>query len=368
MKAIIKKIFAAVFVFAVNSLPVLSYGQQMEDVQNSAPDFVRGDKIIFEDNFSTNTPDEVRLARWFSWPCKGKFGYLPRNYFDIEKTHEYALKIKSATEPVPVISPIVPGLTALPDTFTIEYDFLLDSPGASLSLCLDFSKQLGNCALHEFGITNDGDKGLLFTFHQASDKDGRITAKEQVEKVPCPRIYNFWRHFAFSYKNRAIKCFIDTTNVLSVADCGFRPLNYYQKFDGPVQMKYVVIAKGEGKNALFNKLYTEKKFTTHDILFDVNKSTIKEESMPFLTQLAEWLRKNPRVNIEIDGHTDSDGDEGANIKLSRERADEVKKQLASMGIYINRLTTRGYGSSKPIQSNATAEGKANNRRVEFIKL
>lgn len=331
--------------------------------------FVRGDKVIFEDDFSTNTAESDHLARWFSWPCKGKFGYLNKKYYDIQKVDEFVLKIKAGAEPVPVISPIIAGQNYLTDTFTIEYDFLLDAPGASVSLGLDYSKKLGNCSLESFEITNDGGRGLLLTFHQKhADNDEHVTTKDITAKIPCDHIYQFWRHFSFSYKNRTIRCFVDTAKVLAVADCGFKPTTYYQEFKGPVQVKYVVLAKGEGKLVLFDKLITENKFTTHDILFDVNKSSIREESMSFITQLAEWLKKNPSINIEIDGHTDSDGDEAFNMKLSMERAEEVKKKLMDAGIYMSRLTTRGYGSTRPLQSNNTPEGRANNRRVEFIKL
>jgi len=74
------------------------------------------------------------------------------------------------------------------------------------------------------------------------------------------------------------------------------------------------------------------------------------------------------VKLEIDGHTDSDGDDGINMQLSFERAYEVKKQLVQMGINEERLTVKGLGASKPLQPNTTPEGKANNRRVEFIKM
>jgi outer membrane protein OmpA-like peptidoglycan-associated protein len=117
----------------------------------------------------------------------------------------------------------------------------------------------------------------------------------------------------------------------------------------------------------FSQILTEKKFTTHAIHFDVDRSTIQPESYDFLQQLADWLRSNPTVKLEIDGHTDNDGNPESNMKLSHARADEVKKQLVALGADGNRLSTKGYGASKPIQPNDTPEGKANNRRVEFIK-
>ena len=117
----------------------------------------------------------------------------------------------------------------------------------------------------------------------------------------------------------------------------------------------------------FNKLLTDKKFVTHAILFDVNSATIKRESMSFIADLARWLKENPTIKLEIDGHTDNDGAPEANMLLSRHRAEEIKARLTAAGINKARLTTKGFGSSTPFFPNTTPEGKANNRRVEFIK-
>jgi outer membrane protein OmpA-like peptidoglycan-associated protein len=121
-------------------------------------------------------------------------------------------------------------------------------------------------------------------------------------------------------------------------------------------------------SVVFNQLVTEKKFATHAIHFAVNSSVIERESIDFVKQLATWLKQNPAIRLEIDGHTDSDGDSYRNIKLSLERAGAVKRALTTEGIPAGRLSTKGYGAIKPIQPNTSAEGKANNRRVEFVRL
>lgn len=118
-----------------------------------------------------------------------------------------------------------------------------------------------------------------------------------------------------------------------------------------------------------SKLITEGKFVTSGILFDVNSDKIKPESYGVLKDIATVLKENEDVKVKIVGHTDSDGEDSFNMTLSAKRAASVKNTLASeFGIKANRMTTEGKGESEPVSPNNTPEGKANNRRVEFIKL
>jgi outer membrane protein OmpA-like peptidoglycan-associated protein len=106
----------------------------------------------------------------------------------------------------------------------------------------------------------------------------------------------------------------------------------------------------------------------HGILFDVDKATLRPESMGSINEIYNLLKKNSSLKFEIDGHTDNTGTSAHNLDLSQQRADAVKTQLVSMGIDASRLTTKGLGDTKPIDTNDTPEGKANNRRVEFLKM
>ena len=118
-----------------------------------------------------------------------------------------------------------------------------------------------------------------------------------------------------------------------------------------------------------SKLITEGRFSTTGILFDVNSDRIKASSEGTLKEIAQVLKENPTVKIKIIGHTDADGADAANQTLSEKRAVSVKNTLsADFGIAADRMTTEGKGESQPVDKNDTPQGKANNRRVEFLKL
>jgi len=122
-----------------------------------------------------------------------------------------------------------------------------------------------------------------------------------------------------------------------------------------------------GNMIMVGQKFTDAKIVTYGINFDIDKSTLRPESMGTFNQIKRIMTDNPELTFEIGGHTDNTGTAPHNLTLSQQRADAVKTQLVTMGIDATRLTTKGYGDTKPIASNATPEGKANNRRVEFVR-
>jgi OOP family OmpA-OmpF porin len=118
-----------------------------------------------------------------------------------------------------------------------------------------------------------------------------------------------------------------------------------------------------------HKLVEEGKFSTTGILFDVNSAKIKPESSGVLREIADVLKKFPDIKVKIIGHTDSDGTDAANLELSKKRAEAVKQSLVNeSGIEAARLESDGKGEKEAVGDNKTREGKAQNRRVEFIKI
>lgn len=103
----------------------------------------------------------------------------------------------------------------------------------------------------------------------------------------------------------------------------------------------------------------------HGINFETGKAVITEESNEVLDRVVSLMKLNPLFKLEIEGHTDSQGDDAMNMELSQKRANAVKQYLVDKGVDASRLTAKGYGETKPVADNETAEGRAENRRVEL---
>ena len=122
------------------------------------------------------------------------------------------------------------------------------------------------------------------------------------------------------------------------------------------------------KDAPLQKMNSGATIVLENIFFKTNSANLESESFIELTKLTELLVKNETLRIRIEGHTDSDGDEAANLKLSQARALSVKTYLESKGIVASRIESEGFGETQPIETNATPEGKAKNRRTVFRVL
>ncbi len=117
------------------------------------------------------------------------------------------------------------------------------------------------------------------------------------------------------------------------------------------------------------KMLEQNKWVTHGILFDVNSDKIKPESYGTLKEMGTVLKEYPDLKVKIVGHTDADGSDASNLDLSKRRAAAVKESLSKeFGIDAGRMETDGKGEGEPIDKNDSPAGKANNRRVEFIKI
>jgi OmpA-OmpF porin, OOP family len=123
---------------------------------------------------------------------------------------------------------------------------------------------------------------------------------------------------------------------------------------------------GVGNN-IVDELKSEGRARLYGILFDTDSDHLKDESKPTLDSLVAAASTQPSWKFAIEGYTDNTGGEAHNQTLSEKRAISVKAYLVNSGVDANRLTTQGFGASKPVSSNDTALGRSQNRRVEIVK-
>ncbi len=127
-----------------------------------------------------------------------------------------------------------------------------------------------------------------------------------------------------------------------------------------------VVRTDVARNYDLTPIETGAKVTLKNIYFNVSKYNLKSESFPELDRLATLLRENPTMQIKLEGHTDIVGDFDANVELSRNRVNAVKRYVVSKGILAGRIETVGYGPSRPINTNKSLKERPENRRVELV--
>jgi len=308
-------------------------------------DFVPGDTIIFADDFSDDQDGEFP-SHWNLDAGQSILNKVGSSEAFCITEGNYAF-----------VSPRMKNQSYLTKAFTIEFNFYANN---SYGLIIRFHEANGSD-----GDVHFGDAGGVNTSYFTKDFGGSFPDNTVSFK-------NNWHHAAFIFKNGTIKCYVDQYRVLVMPNLSdFVPqslkLGGIGGQDNPIVFKDVRIASGGNMNSIAQK-FTDSKIVTHGINFDVDKATIKPESMGTLNMIVKVMQNNPDLKFEIDGHTDNSGASPHNMVLSQQRADAVEAQLISMGIDASRLTTKGFGDTKPISSNDTQDGKANNRRVEFVRM
>lgn len=314
-------------------------------------DFVPGDTILMEDHF-TDDQDGEFPAHWKLITGQGVIN-------NVENEPMYVCTQGG------IVTPRMKKPAYLPNQYTVEYDYYVSSNFGGLNqINLMFDDKVDGYTEGKMNLSIDhANVNMIFVGGQLN------------QNVPADLggdgYYNKWHHMAVAVKDKQVKVYVDQFRVLSVPDCGYHAGAVGFTINGTngngiIGFKNFRLAKG-GRMNMLTKKFTDTKIITHGINFDYNKASIRPESMGTLNAIVQILKDNPEVTFEIGGHTDGDGNDGYNMTLSQQRADAVKAQLVKMGIDAARLSTKGYGKTKPISDNTTPEGKANNRRVEFVK-
>ncbi len=273
-------------------------------------------------------------------------------------------------------------IKTLPDNFTIEYDLLFippekrDGPNTA-AVGLQFINKTGKTAFDYgpdrsyFEMDPYMNNINVATYTKLGDK---LLANEfNVKDLNRNSILNY--HVAVWRQKNRLRVYLNETKVVDVPSLLSPDIKYNT-------VRFATALNNDGSTWLLsnfkyatglpdtrNKLITEGKFSTTGILFDVNASSIKSSSYGTLKDIATVLKENNDLKVKIIGHTDNDGNDASNLALSKKRADAVKDILVKeFGIDESRMQTDGKGETQPIAPNTSTEGKAQNRRVEFIKI
>ena len=329
-------------------------------------DFVPGEKIVgFEDfmqdaigdfpaKWNTNASGEIvtvagRPGRWLKLTKGGAF--------------------------VPELVPV------LPDNFTLEFDLLVP-PGFN-------SSYFFNASIVELADVNQiqpwqsSDNRFTLVSWPAGSPTWQTWAEQRLQGVSTATVRADTKapgkdgrpvHIALARQGARVRVYVNEEKAWDVPRAMLPAAKYnailffVPNVDAGAVYFVGNVRLAVGAPDTRNKLLTQGKWVTNGILFDVNSDRIKGESYGTLKEIAGVLTENADLKVRIVGHTDADGEAASNLDLSRRRAAAVKAALVTtFTIDAARMDTDGKGENEPADKNDSATGKANNRRVEFVK-
>ena len=329
-------------------------------------DFVPGDEIFFDD------------------PVEGeKLGEFPSRW-DFVSGEECEIITLNGEQVIKLsgwhstISPLMKEADYLPEDFTIEFDvWSNDKYGSSNNDHIDLI--LGSAEAEEIVVVNlnpafnenpaeGAQSDITYSFRSPAGDIREGSAKgESLTPLIQP---DSWLHVAASFNKRAFKYYvngvrmINLPNVMRPTRMALRSVSNCEEKDR-FYLKNIRMAKGAVP--LYDRLMSEGKIVTYAITFETGKADLKPESMVEIHRVAGLMKDNPGLEFEVQGHCDATGSDKVNDPLSQKRAEAIVAALVEEGIAQARLTAVGKGSHQPIASNSTEEGRAKNRRVEFVK-
>ncbi len=340
--------------------------QQQSNLDWSNFDFISGDEIIFEDN----QQGERNGAFPSKWDLAN--GSVENAVLDGENVIMF---IRTNSNSDGGIVPLMANSDEdyLPDEFTVEFDAYFETHNRIYRILFYDGKNQRR--LNRSANPGSNNRVDRVTITQNSVKFGSITnhypgfgislSDDNANSEPG------WRRISISFNTGTLKVYIDEMRVLNIPNMDYNPLGLTFAYHNPNgghlgYIKNIRVAKGAVP--LYDRLVTDGRIVTTGIRFDVNKATLRPESFGIINEVVKLMQQIPELHFSVEGHTDSDGSETLNQTLSEARANAVVHEMINMGISPNRLVSVGYGQTVPVADNATPEGKAQNRRVEFVKI
>ncbi|WP_100614933.1 OmpA family protein [Confluentibacter citreus] len=330
-------------------------------------DYVPGDKLLFFDDFSQDFIGDFP-SRW-NTNASGevvKFNKVEGNWFELKPGYGIYY---------------IPDIKSLPEDYTLEFDILTEglsqktSSNARLTVYFSDNNLFDEGAQHyvsaslPFGQYGAFDIRMYNYFNRKSSISSYIKADIRNEVKNQPHIAisvtkNRYRLWVNEVKYVDIPRLVEQVNVLNYVKFHINNLK-----DGEERIFIRNLKLAEGGQDLRRELLSNGKVSTNGILFDSGSANIQPQSYGIIRQISQVLQQDAAIKLNIVGHTDSDGSNDANLKLSKARAEAVKNALIKVySISSDRLQTDGKGASAPVNDNTTPNGKAQNRRVEFIKI
>ncbi|MET7030566.1 OmpA family protein [Sediminicola luteus] len=329
-------------------------------------DYVPGDQIIFYDDFTKDFVGDFPSK----WNTNGggevvTMNDSPEKWMELLPGYNIYY---------------IPDVPKLPEEYTIEFDVMAvglsnkTSSTATMRIALsDDDKfkdganfvhaQLPFCQYAAVGITMSNhinNKREIYSVVRADLRE-EVLQRPHVSIAVNKKRFRLWVN---EEKHIDIPRIVPEGAVLTTLK--FHMNNFK---DGEERLFITNLKVAEGGLDLRRQLISDGKVSTTGILFDTGSDLIKPQSLGIIRQISQVLIQEGAMKLNIIGHTDADGDAGANLQLSKDRAQAVKNALVEVyGIEGSRLTTEGKGEAEPVGDNSTTEGKAQNRRVEFIKI
>lgn len=330
-------------------------------------DYVPGDKLLFFDDFSQDFVGDFP-SKW-NTNASGEVVKIGNkgNWFELKTGYGVFY---------------VPDVKDLPEDFTIEFDILTKGVNQQTSSTARFHVILSDNDKFKDGINHFAKVTIplgqyapfAFRARNYFNRSGgsiNTDIKADIRKAILNQ-----PHIAISVTKKRFRLWVNETKYIDIPRfIEEENVLKYLKFhlnnlkDGQEHLYISNLKVAEGGVDLRRKLLSEGKISTNGILFDSGSANIKPQSYGIIRQISQVLMQDESIKLNIIGHTDSDGSDEANLKLSKNRANAVKEALIKIyKISGSRLQTDGKGETEPVDDNGTADGKAKNRRVEFVKI
>ncbi len=314
-------------------------------------DFVSGDTVIFEDAPSADEENGEFPSRWDLYKGNVEIGEVDGK--------NVIMFLSSSSAIIPYLKNS--NKDYLPNVFTLELDVWFPKGHTTanrLWIYLGDQKNYRSDAAY---------KNLVVMPHSLEFGDSEKSYPGTENIGWTVEREGSWKHISMAYTKGKFKAYFNDTRLINVPHLEVNPTGItIASSSDKLFIKNIRIAKGGVK--YYDRILTDGKIIVNGIKFDINKAILKPESMGPINKIYNLMIKNPSLNFSVEGHTDADGDDASNMTLSKARGKTVMDKLISMGIDASRLKYDGFGESKPIDTNNTPEGKANNRRVEFVKF